>query len=108
MKRTLAIILCLAATAAQSAWISGNELLADMNGNASQQVSAQSYVIGAADAIAGVHWCTAQKITVQQAYDMTRRALETAPEFRNHSAAVFVQAALNNAFPCKPVSKSAR
>ena len=107
MKYALTLTLCLAATGAQAEFITGNTLLAEMNGTVMEQISAQSYVTGAADAIAGAFWCPNKYVTVKQAHDITKKWLEDMPQHRDNSASAFVRAALGQAFPCKSVAKGA-
>ena len=104
MKAAIALAICLAATGVHAEFTTGNRLYADMTGPVTSQVSAQGYVTGVADAIAGVYWCPNEYVTVQQVYDLTLKALASLPQHRDKPAAIFVRVALAAVFPC-PTSK---
>jgi hypothetical protein len=99
--KAVAIALTMLATSAQAEFITGNDLLAYMNGTETQQSLAMGYVAGAFDAATGSRICPPPNVTLRQVRDMTRQALERLPAERLASADVFVVGVASNAWPCR-------
>lgn len=100
--KAAALTLALLSTAAHAEFMSGNDLLAYMNGTGSQQSMALGYIAGAFDAATGSRICAPPTVTLAQVRDMTRQALEQLPAQRHASADTFVVAVAANAWPCRP------
>ena len=99
MKRAL-ILAALVAGSAHAEFLTGNMLLARMNGDNLDQIYAIGYVAGVADAGYGVAWCPPNAVTTGQVVDMTKALLEKSPADRHRPADVFVRAVTQAAFPC--------
>lgn len=99
--KAVVITLALLSTAAHAEFMSGNDLLAYMNGGATQQGIALGYVAGAFDAATGSRICAPPTVTLTQVRDMTKQALEQLPSERHASADTFVVAVAANAWPCR-------
>ena len=78
---------------------SGQELYNKLN---SDRLSAMGYIAGVADAQSGVTICIPPNmVTLGQMSDMVKQMLERAPSERHLPADIFVQAALEQRWPCK-------
>ena len=60
----------------------------------------QGYVVGAADATAGISWCPTPQTSEDQIYHAVAKFMRDHPEVMNRSAAAGVSAALKTEFPC--------
>lgn len=66
------------------------------------RLSAMGYIAGVADSQSGVTICIPPNmVTLGQMSDMVKQTLERLPSERHLSADIFVQAALEQRFPCK-------
>jgi hypothetical protein len=101
-KVLLSIVLLVSASAhAQPSSIlySGQELY---NKLSTDRLSAMGYVAGVADSQSGVTICIpSSTVTLGQMSDMVKALLEKVPSERHLPADIFVQAALENRWPCK-------
>lgn len=87
-----------AAAQQSSILYSGQELL---NRFSTDRATALAYVAGVADAQSGVSICIPPgRVTLGQMGDMVRQTLERVPSERHLSADIYVQAALENRWPC--------
>ena len=78
---------------------SGQDLYTRMTSN---PVLANGYIAGVHDAQSGVTICIPPNmVTLGQMSDMVKQMLERNPSERHLSADIFVQAALEQRFPCK-------
>lgn len=78
---------------------SGQELYIKLN---SDRLSAMGYIAGVADAQSGVTICIPPNmVTLGQMSDMVKQMLERTPSERHLPADIFVQAALEQRWPCK-------
>ena len=101
--RKFLIITALLCTGAQaqpsSILFTGQELYTRLT---SMPVWAYGYISGVADSQSGVSICIpANTVTVGQMGDMVKQMLERNPSERHLSADIFVQAALEQRWPCK-------
>jgi hypothetical protein len=101
-KVLLSVVLLVSASAhAQPSSIlySGQELYNKLN---SDRLSAMGYIAGVADSQSGVTLCIPPgQVTLGQMSDMVKQTLERIPSERHLPADIFVQAALENRWPCK-------
>lgn len=100
MRKLLLItaLLC-GGTQAQSVMYSGQDLYTRMTSN---PVLANGYIAGVHDAQSGITICIPPNmVTLGQMSDMVKQMLERAPSERHLAADIFVQAALEQRFPCK-------
>lgn len=87
-----------AAAQQSSILYSGQELL---NRFSTDRATALAYVAGVADSQSGVSICIPPgRVTLGQMGDMVRQTLERVPSERHLSADIYVQAALENRWPC--------
>jgi hypothetical protein len=101
----LTLSLALACVSARAEFVTGNELLTRMNGDATARAFALAYVAGVHDSMRGIAHCSPESVTLGQVHDMTRQLLDRLPSDRHMSADQFVVAALTQAWPCeKPKS----
>ncbi len=103
MKKVLISIVLLVSASAHaqpsSIMYSGQELYTRM---ASNPVLANGYIAGVHDSQSGVTICIpSNTVTLGQMSDMVKQMLERNPSERHLSADMFVQAALEQRFPCK-------
>jgi hypothetical protein len=93
---------CLAALtlSAQAEFVDGNKLLSDMNGTHGLQMSALGYVMGVADALAGVIVCLPTNVVAGQINDMVKNYLTNVPRERSLSADIVVTKVLKDTWPC--------
>jgi hypothetical protein len=101
MKKLLIVtaLLCGAAHAQQSSTLyTGQELL---NKLSSDRLSALAYIAGVADSQSGITICIPPgRVTLGQMADMVKQTLERVPSERHMSADIYVQASLENRWPC--------
>lgn len=101
MKHAL-IALALVASQSHAAFISGNELLDDLNNpNAVHQLAALRYIQGAIDVGQGVAFCAPETLSGRQAMDIVKQALVANPASRHIAAGDFVVYVMQEFFPCK-------
>ena len=102
MKRHVIAAIALAAGAAHAEFWDGNRLLQHMNGVPGEQMMALGYVMGAADAVRGVHFCPPSgAITAGQVNDVVKQQLDRNPALRHLTADTLVAASLGSVWPCK-------
>jgi hypothetical protein len=78
---------------------SGQELY---NKLSNDRLSAMGYIAGVADSMSGITICIPPgQVTLGQMSDMVKALLEKVPSERHLPADIFVQAALENRWPCK-------
>lgn len=100
IKHLAAAIAVTASTWASAAFVTGNELLAKLEGSAQDRNMAAAYIAGVHDAVEGTVVC-APGIQLQQAMDMVYQVLKAVPEERHRSADTYVVATLAAQWPCK-------
>lgn len=102
MKKLL-IALAFVSTCAHAEFFNGNDLLAKLNDTNSvvNRAIANGYVAGVFDAGFGVMHCASLSISVKQAADVVRLALESSPADRDKAADALVLRALGLAWPCQ-------
>lgn len=101
MKKLILLSMFCASAHAQNGSImySGQDLYTRMTSN---PILANGYIAGVADAQSGVTICIPPNtVTLGQMSDMVKQMLERNPSERHLSADIFVQAALEQRFPCK-------
>lgn len=101
MKKLILLSMFCASAHAQPSSIlySGQDLYTRMTSN---PVLANGYIAGVHDAQSGVTICIPPNmVTLGQMSDMVKQMLERNPSERHLSADIFVQAALEQRFPCK-------
>jgi hypothetical protein len=109
MKKLIAILLC-APVMANAAFISGNDLLKNMNDTSiGIRMHSLGFVVGVHDAFEGDLICAGSNVTAGQLRDVVHKFLTENPAQRNQSAVVLSAAALSIAFPCaaKPKGRGA-
>lgn len=108
MKQLLVASLLLSAATAHAEYMTGNSLLSDLKGPASDLLFAQGYVAGVFDAGLTITHCPPAGVKLGQVVDMTRRRLEDIPETRHQSADVLILNMLKATWPCakKPAAPS--
>lgn len=101
MKKLILLSMFCACADAQNGSImySGQDLYTRITSN---PALANGYIAGVADAQSGVTICIPPNtVTLGQMSDMVKQTLERLPSERHLSADIFVQAALEQRFPCK-------
>ena len=99
MKKLILLSMFCASAHAQSILYSGQELY---NKLTNDRLSAMGYIAGVADSQSGLTICIPPNmVTLGQMSDMVKQMLERNPSERHLSADIFVQAALEQRFPCK-------
>jgi hypothetical protein len=103
MKKVLLSIVLLVSASAHaqpsSIMYSGQDLYTRMSSN---PVLANGYIAGVHDSQSGVTICIPPgQVTLGQMSDMVKQTLERIPSERHLPADIFVQAALENRWPCK-------
>ncbi len=92
-------------TGAQSASISGNQLLRLMNGSTMEQAVALGYVMGASNSSPNGILCIPQGVDAGQLRDAVKKNLEATPTIRHMEAFFLVEASLVLVWPCPSVRK---
>lgn len=102
MKRiTAAVLLALAAGAAQAAFFTGNTLYGNCtSGSASDRLVCTAYVLGAVDMGQGAAFCAPDALTGKQAEDLIVRYLRDNPQSRHLGADVLIYALFKATWPC--------
>lgn len=99
--KKIALILSALSLSANAAFMSGNDLLAKLNGNADDRTLGGYFISGAADAYMGVLACPPSTVTYRQIIDMTKTAIENTPTIREKPGDWFVLFVMKEAWPCK-------
>lgn len=81
--------------------MTGNTLLADMQGTTMKQMHALGYVLGAADSAINVTVCPPDGINAGQVFDIIKNFLEANPAIRHYSGDIIVKTRLEAVWPCK-------
>jgi adenylate cyclase len=100
MKKLLAALL-FAPALAHASFMSGNELLSRMNGEAHQQLHAIGYIQGVVDAYTDLFICPPNNITAGQVRDMIKNYLTNLPAQRHRPADILIREGLSSVWPCK-------
>ena len=98
MKRIL--LLALFCGSAHAEFMTGNKLLANMQGSTSDQIYAIGYVIGVADAVRGVSYCPPETVSAGQLSDMVKNFMINTPSIRHFAGDVIVNHVLKSTWPC--------
>ncbi len=93
--------LVLVACSVHAEFKDGNKLYADMTGSAAHQMHAMGYVMGVADALAGVTVCAPSNVSAGQVFDMVKMYLEEQPQLRHFMGDALVNRVLSKAWPCR-------
>lgn len=101
MKRLIATVLALSALSANAEFKSGNKLYEELNGSTMNQMYALGYIVGVADALAGIAICMPDNVTAGQINDMVKNYLAAVPADRNNTADRIVFKVLRDVWPCK-------
>ena len=113
MKQTLLVLtLSCSSVMAHADFMSGNDLLNGLKGNAINRASAIGYIAGAADSgdfknlnpaklKTGFCFAVPEEVVAQQLVDIVKSWLEKHAEKRHHNASSLIAAALDEKFPCK-------
>ena len=99
MKKILATLLFVPAMA-QAEFMSGNSLLADMNGSNMRQMLALGYVMGVTDTFTTMTVCPPSGITSGQVQDIIKKHLEDNPASRHYTADSLIRNKLEAIWPC--------
>lgn len=87
-------------TTAHAEFLTGNDLLARINGDAYDSILASGYVAGAYDTLRTTVHCSPEGVTIGQIKDMVKKHLESNPGVRQLSADMHVRYVLEKAWPC--------
>jgi hypothetical protein len=103
MKKLLILAACCVALPSvsqpSSTMYTGQDLLSRLTSN---PTIANGYIAGVHDALSGVSICIPPNtVTLGQMADMVKNTLERVPSERHLSADLYVQATLENRWPCK-------
>jgi len=94
-------MICLLPTLAHAEFMTGNDLLKDLNGDTySARGAALGYVMGVSDALHNIVHCPSSEVTSGQIRDMVRNYLTNVPAERHQPANVIVARVLKAAWPC--------
>jgi hypothetical protein len=99
MKKLIAGLLFVPAVA-QAEFMSGNNLLSDMNGSNMRQMLALGYVMGVTDTFTTVTVCPPSGITSGQVQDIIKKHLEDNPASRHYTADSIIRNKLEAIWPC--------
>jgi hypothetical protein len=100
MKKIIACFL-IAPSIACAHFMSGNDLLRDMNGGSVNRGLALGYVLGVTDALYSIVVCPPTNITAGQLTDIIRKHLEDNPGSRHYSADSIIANKLTAMWPCQ-------
>lgn len=101
MKKLLVSLLFVPAMA-QAEFITGNQLLSDIQSNEPvRRGFVMGYIAGVADANNSITWCPPGGINLGQLRDMVEQYLIANASLRNLSADVLIGDMLNRRWPCK-------
>jgi len=99
MKKFIASLLFVPAMA-NAEFLSGNDLLRDMNSKGLDQMLAIGYVLGVADVYVRNLICLPENIKAGQLHDVIKRFLEENPAIRHYSADSLILFRLEELWPC--------
>lgn len=99
MKKALAALL-FAPAMSQAEFLSGNNLLSDMNGSNMRQMLAIGYVMGVTDVFTTATVCPPAGITSGQVHDTIKKHLEDNPSIRHFTADSIIRNKLEALWPC--------
>lgn len=99
----LALVVTAVSGQAEAYFMDGNDLVREMKDGTGgfPYGSYYGYVTGIADASNGTAWCPPDGMTLGQTVAITTKYLNKNPEYWHTAANNLVEAALNQAFPCK-------
>lgn len=100
MKKAFLGLTMLASLSAQAAFKTGNQLHAELNGQAIDRMLTIGYITGVADVLEGVSICLPSRITAGQVVDVSKNYLEANPAIRHLAADVIVSYVLSTTWPC--------
>jgi hypothetical protein len=102
MKKLLFITLAVTSIAARAEFLSGNELLSQLDGESySERGFALGYIAGVADAVENVLVCAPTSVTTGQMRDIVWKYLRANPQSRHFTASSLVVEALRKVWPCR-------
>ncbi len=104
MKKLIAGLLFVPAMA-QAEFMSGNSLLADMNGSEMKKMFALGYVIGVTDTFSNATVCPPENVTAGQVQDIIKKHLEDNPATRHYTADSIIRNKLEKVWPCQSRSR---
>jgi hypothetical protein len=97
----IALLLAAPASPAKAEFFTGNDLLAKMNGNTSDQLQAIGFVQGVFDVYVHVTICPPNNVTAGQLVDMIKNYLTNIPATRHKTAESLINEALSKVWPCQ-------
>jgi hypothetical protein len=100
MKKLLVSLLFVPAVA-NAEFMSGNQLLSDMNGTSMNQMLALGYIMGVADTFNTITVCPPANVTAGQVQDIVRQHLEANPSKRHFTADSLIKNKLEEIWPCR-------
>jgi hypothetical protein len=100
MKKILTGLL-MVPTMASAEFMSGNNLLSDMNGDIVDQMIALGYVMGVSDVFTNGTVCPPNNVTAGQVKDIIKRHLEANPSIRHFTADSIIKNKLEETWPCR-------
>jgi hypothetical protein len=101
MKRLIAAALLVAASTAQAYFLTGNDLLKDIQSTtASDRAFAHGYIGGISDSMDAIAHCVPAGVTLGQLLDLVRAELVNSPSERHNDASIFVGRVLYRTWPC--------
>ena len=100
MKKIIACFL-IAPSIASAHFMSGNDLLRDMNGGSVNRSLAIGYVLGVTDTLTNIAICPPANITSGQVTDIIKKHLEDNPSSRHYSADSLISNKLVSIWPCQ-------
>lgn len=100
MKKLLVSLLFVPAVA-NAEFMSGNQLLSDMNGTAMNQMLALGYIMGVSDTFTTITVCPPANVTAGQVQDIVRQHLEANPASRHFTADSLIKNKLEQIWPCR-------
>lgn len=106
MVKKLALVALLVASSAHAEFMTGNQLLNDMNGDHSDRMLALGYVMGVHDSTRNVTHCSPPNVIAGQVRDMVKKHLESNPSNRHFSADSIINFLLLQTWPCPKKSNS--
>jgi hypothetical protein len=99
MKKILISLLFVPAIA-NAEFMSGNNLLSDLNGSTVQRSIALGYIMGVADTMTTITICPPDNITAGQVKDIIKQHLEANPARRHFTADSLIRNKLEEVWPC--------
>lgn len=102
MKKILIAAVFMSASLAQAEFVSGNDLLRNLNSYSPVEKSfAAGFVAGVVDSTIGFLVCVPEDVVLKQVTDITRTYIQNNPQTRHHTAAGLVVKATSSIWPCK-------